>query len=124
MFSSNDIFDVIQNLDLNKVHSHDVISIRMLKICRKSICRLLQLIFHELTSNVVFPSEWKKKNVVPIHKKNNRQCLENYHPVSLLPICGKILEHLIFNGMFAFYIKNGLISLNQSSFKPGHCCVK
>ena len=76
----------------------------MLKICGKSICRPLELIFNECISNGVFSSEWKKGNVVPIHKKSDRQCLENYRPVSLLPICGKILERLIINERFLFFI--------------------
>ena len=76
----------------------------MLKICGKSICRPLELIFNECISNGVFSSEWKKGNVVPIHKKSDRQCLENYRPVSLLPICDKILERLIINEMFLFFI--------------------
>ena len=79
-----------------------MISIR--KICVKCICRLLELIFNECISNGVFLSEWKKGNVVHIDKKNNRQCLENYHPVSLLPVCGKILERFILNKMFPFAI--------------------
>ena len=61
--------------------------------------------------------------VVPIHKKNDRQCLENYRPVSLLPICGKFVEHLIFNEIFLFFIKNGIILPNQSGFKSGDSCV-
>ena len=100
-----------------------MVSIRMLKICGKSICRQLELIFNECVSNGGFPSEWKKGNVVPIHKKNERQCLENYCPVSLLPFCGKILERLIFNDMFPYFIKNGLIVQNQSGFEPGDFCV-
>ena len=45
----------------------------------------------------VFPSEWKKGNIVPIHKKGDKQTLKNYRTVSLLPICEKILERLILN---------------------------
>ena len=60
---------------------------------------------------------------MPIHKKNDRQCLKNYRPVSLLPICGKILERLIFNEMFLLFIKNVLILQNQSGFKTGDSCV-
>ena len=81
-----------------------MISIRMLKICGKSICRPLELIFNECISNGVFSSEWKKGNVVPIHKKNDTQCFENFRPVSLPPISGKILERLIFNEMFPVFI--------------------
>ena len=49
------------------------------------------------------------------------KCLESYRPVSLLPICGKILERLIFNEMFL--IENNLISSNQSGFMPGDSCI-
>ena len=95
----------------------------MLKSHGKLICRPLELIFNEYISNGVFPSEWKKGNAVPIHKKNDRQCFENYPPVALLPICRKILEHLVFNEMFPSFIQNELISQNQSGFKPRDSCI-
>ena len=66
----------------------------MLKICGSPIYKPLPLIFRCCIENGKFPSEWKKANVVPVHKKDNKQTLENYRPVSLLPICGKIFERL------------------------------
>ena len=65
-----------------------------------------------------FLSEWKKGNVVPIHKKDDKECLKNYRSIFLLPIWGKIFEKFIFNEMFKFFIENELISPNQSGFKP------
>ena len=65
----------------------------------------------------------EKANTVPVNKKENKQTLENYRPVSLLPICGKIFERLILNSLFDFFIANGLISSNQSGFKPGDSCI-
>ena len=47
----------------------------------------------------VYPSAWKKSNVVPIHKKESRQLKKNYRPISLLPIFGKLLEKLIFDAI-------------------------
>ena len=70
-----------------------------------------------------FPSDWKKGIVVPIHKKDGKQCFKNYHPVSLLPICGKIFEKLIFNEMFKCFIENELTSPNQSGFKSDDSCI-
>ena len=55
-------------------------------------------------------------------KKNDRQCLENYGPISLLPVCGKILEGLVFDEIFPFFIKIDLIS-QSTDFKPGDSCV-
>ena len=69
------------------------------------------------------PHEWKKANVVPVHKKGNKQSLENYRPISLLPICSKIFERLIYNEMFTFLTENNLISPNKSGFRPGDSCV-
>ena len=66
------------------------------------------------TTDHKFPSEWKKGNVVPIHKKDDKQNVKNYRPVSLLPICGKIFERLIYNVMYDFLTENDLLFTNQS----------
>ena len=122
-FSIDDIAKIIQNLDPNKTHGRDKISIRMLQLCGNSICKPMGLIFQQAMESGSFPSEWKKGNVVPIHKKDDKQCFKNYHPISLLPICGKIFEKLIFNEIFKFFIENKLISPYQSGFKPGDSCI-
>ena len=91
----------------------------MLKVCGPSIYKPLEIIFNKFLETCVFPSEWKRGNIVPIHKKGDKYTLKNYRPVSLLPICGKILETLMFNEMFQFFVENKLISPSQSGFKPG-----
>ena len=95
----------------------------MLKICGSSIYGPLELILKEALITGLFPSNRKKGNIVPIHKKGDKQILKNYRPVSLLPICGKIFERLIFNELFNFLLENNLISPNQSGFKPGDSCI-
>ena len=62
----------------------------------------------------------KKGNIVPIQKKkSDKQTMKNYRPVLLLLIYGRILERLVFNEMFKFFIENKLISSNQSDFRQG-----
>ena len=58
-------------------------------------------------------------NVVHVHKKSDEQILNVYRPASLLLICGKVSERLIYNSLFEYFIENDLISPNQSGFKPG-----
>ena len=122
-FSSSDIVKIISRLDPNKAHGHDMLSIRMIKLCGNSICKPLSIIFKDCLSEGKFPHEWKKANVVSVHKKGNKQSLENYRPISLLPICSKIFECLISNEMFTFFTENNLISPNQSGFRSGDSCV-
>ena len=67
-----------------------------------------------------FPKEWEKANIISFHKKGDKQLITNYRPVSLLPICGKVFEKIIFNSLFAH--KN-LLNSNQSGFRHGDLCV-
>ena len=48
----------------------------------------------------------EKANVVPVHKKGNKENLKKYSPISLLPICSKTFEHLIYSEMFFLFTKN------------------
>ena len=62
---------------------------------------------------------WKLANVIPIFKKGDKQLIKNYRPISLLPICGKILGKIIFNNLYTYLNTNNLIAKNQSGFRPG-----
>ena len=95
----------------------------MIKLYGNSIWKPLAINFKDCLSEGKFPHEWKKANAVPVYKKGNKQSLENYRPISLLPICSKFFERLIYNKMFTFFTENNLISPKQSGFRPGDSCV-
>ena len=83
----------------------------------------LEIIFRTCLNHGKFSEEWKKANVVPVFKKGNKQCVKNYCPVSLLPICSKIFERIIYSNAYNYRIYNNLISQNQSGFKRGDSCI-
>ena len=95
----------------------------MLKLWGDWICKPLDLIFKVCLRNGRFPLEWKKANVVPIHKKGDKQTIKNFRPVSLLSISGKIFECLLYDTMFDFFSKNNLLSPNLSGFRLGDSCI-
>ena len=66
---SEKIETLIRRLNVNKAHGHDGITIRMLKICCKSISKPLTKILKNCLVSGYFPTSWKKANVIPIHKK-------------------------------------------------------
>ena len=86
-------------------------------------CRPLNIIFKTCLRTDKFPLEWKKANIVPIHKKGDKQAVINHRPVSPLPICGKIFERLLYNEIVNFLLENQLISPKQSGFRPGDSCI-
>ena len=116
--SEDDIFDIIKNLNSNKSHGWDNISIRMIKLCGKSIAYPLKLIFEAYLHGGEFPDYWTKANVVPVHKKESKNLVKNYRPISLLPIFGKIFGIVIFKDFFNCFHKIELITKCQYGFLP------
>lgn len=62
-------------LNPNKAHGHDSMSIRILQICAKCICKPYEIIYKPCFEKACFRSEWKKANVVPVHHKGDRRLL-------------------------------------------------
>ena len=54
----------------------------------------------------------------PNIQKRTQQLIKNYRPISLLPVCGKIFENIIFNNLYKHLTTRHLITKNQSSFRP------
>ena len=113
----NDILKFIRNPDISKAHSFDDISVRMVKLCDDSLVKLLSEIFQKCINSGVFLDSWKKSNIVPIQKKNDKQfVINNYRPVSLLPICSKIFERIILIQFFNLLKKINCLKLVSSIF--------
>ena len=91
-FCELDVIKTIRALDVNKAHGQDNISIRMIKLCTNSVVHPLTLIFPNSMAAGTFATQSKRVNIVPIHKKNDKQIVSNYRPVSLLLLCSKIFE--------------------------------
>ena len=118
-----DISLIIKALDSSKAHGYDNLSIKMIKLCEESIVIPLKIILDESLKCGVFPEIWKKANVVPVHKKEDKNLVKNYRPISLLPIFGKIFERVIYNFIFNYFINNKLFTPSQSGFLPGDSCI-
>ena len=123
-FENKDIINVIKALDPCKAHGYDDIYIKMLKICDLAIVKPLTILFKNCISEDIFPDNWKKSNICPIHKKGDKQIVANYRPVSSLPVRGKIFERSIFNSLYQFLEEHNLFSIHQSGFHSDGSCIK
>ena len=91
--------------------------------CDESVVLPLKIIFKSILNNSVYPDLWKIADVTPIFKKEDKQLVKNYRPISLLPICGKIFKKLIFTTLYSYLSSNNLITKNKSGFVPGDSCT-
>ena len=120
--NEDNILKIIRFLSINKAHGHDDTSIRMIKTCDKSLLKLL--IKKKNWSKLSYYRDiWKRSNIIPAHKKNDKQLVENYLPISLSPIFGNIFEKIIFNKIYQFLLEVRLLNPNQYGFCPSDSCI-
>ena len=115
-----DIISLTRQLNPNKATGSDGTSPHILLLCDESVVLALKIIFSNILSTAIYPDTWKLANVIPICKEGDKQLIKNYRPISLLPVCGKILEKIIFNNLYNYFTTNNLITNNQSGFRL-HC---
>ena len=60
---------------------------------------------------------------MPVYKKNDNQIIQNYWPISLLLIFGKIFEKFVFNRIYNYLLNERLLNTNQSGFCPSDSCI-
>ena len=68
----------------------------------------------------VLPRIFKISKITPIYKKGNKEWIENYRPVSTLPIFGKIFEKIIYKRLYSFLSQKGILSDSEFGFSTGH----
>ena len=63
------------------------------------------------------PDILKSAKVVPIHKKDSKQDVSNYRPISILSSTSKIMEKIIYDQVESYLIKNNVLYEFQSGFR-------
>ena len=123
IISDEKILKIIRSLNPKEACGCDETSIRMIRLCDFSLLLPLKLIFESCKAqgisqklgNNPMKSQYIKI-IVKIFKKN-------YHPISLIPIFGKIFEELISDGVYQHLETFGLLNPNQSGFRPGDSTI-
>ena len=124
---SNVICDLVlyllsEGLNISWIYT-GTIPFHYIKLCGKSIALPLRLIFQSILNDGDFQDDCKKSHNVPCHKKDSKNLIKNYRPISLLPIFSKVFERLIYNSLYNYFIQNKLFTECQSGFMPGDSCV-
>ena len=71
----------------------------------------------------IVPSDWKRANITPIYKKDDKKDPENYCLVSLVSILCKIMESIIKYHFLKYLKDNNILSNKQYGFLPGRSTV-
>ena len=118
--SSAKVRKAISSLQNGKATGLDEIGVKILKAGSPILSIYLSHLFNLSLSSGVVPKCWKLKRISPLHKSGSIEDVNNYRPISILPVSMKIFEKLMFDQFYAFLIENNVLNKHQSGFRNRH----
>ena len=126
--TESETLSIINKLKSKNSSGKDEISNKLLKSIKDEIAKPLTIIINQSLKTGVFPDALKIAKVKPLYKKGDNFCLNNYRPISLLPIISKIFERVMFTQLYSYLNANNLLSEQQYGFRSQRstelACVK
>ncbi|PFX25393.1 RNA-directed DNA polymerase from mobile element jockey [Stylophora pistillata] len=117
------VFSLLSKLCKSKATGLDMISLRLLRECADLIADPMSSIFDQSIRSGVFSQEWKCAKVIPLFKEEDHSDLNNYRPISSVPIAAKVFERIMYDQVYGYLTENNLISSQQSGFRSLHSTV-
>ena len=115
--TEEEILDALKKIDTGK--SSAIMNIRsnvIVDACISEIDRFVKLYNGSLT-HCIFPMKWKYSTVIPLSKVTNPKTASDMRPISLLPLPGKILEHIISKRLKNYLDTNMILMVKQYGFR-------
>lgn len=112
-----EVEQIIMGLRTTCAMGVDQISNKILKDFKDFLVPPITFIFNQCLQLGIFPRDLKVSKVLPIHKGGDRDRVNNYRPISILPSLSKILEKIINKRLVNYLEKNNVLSKNQFGFR-------
>jgi len=115
--------DNFSNLDTHKSTGPNGMHPRVLRELADVIAEPLSIIFESSWRTGEVPEDWRKVNITPVFKKGKKEHPENYRPVSLTSIPGKVMEQLTLDVIIKEVEEKKVIRSSQHGFTKGKSCL-
>ena len=106
-------------LNVNKSCGPDEIHPQILIELIDLVSKPLALLLNKTMDEGCIPQDWKMAYVSPIFKKGARNKAENYRPISLTSIVGKLMEYFVKGSIMTHMRAENLLSSKQYGFING-----
>ena len=118
--SVSEVTKYLKELKRKKSDGIDGIPACLLKDCACEVAKPLAHVINISLETSIIPSDFKIGKVIPIYKNGVKTMLDNYRPITILPIASKILEKCVYNQLINYLESNNLLSRNQFGFRKKH----
>ena len=94
-FSPATVYDHLCNINASKACGPDFLPGFLLKHCAEFIATPLAYLFNLSVRTGKLPQDWVTGNVVTVFKRNKKNIVSNYRPISLTSLVIKTMEQII-----------------------------
>ena len=112
--------DVLKSLQPNKSVGPDQVSPKDLRLAQDSVIQGLFEVFKKSRDCCRFPQQWKESLVTALFKKGSKLDPNNYRPISLLSVPGKLLERVVCKSFDDHILSNSILTNKQWGFRKGY----
>ena len=113
-----DVLNLLKRVDTNKASGVDRIGAGVLQMAAEGISHSLTTLLNASLDTGQVPSKWKLAVIIPVTKSGTSESLENFRPISLLPVVAKVFERLVHQQLFSHLQKYNILHPTQSGFRP------
>jgi hypothetical protein len=106
--TENRVSLLINELCPKKATGSDGIPVKFIKLFKFALIPILVLIMNLSIRKCIFPTSWKIAKVFRLFKSGSTSEPNNYRPMSLLPVFGKIIEKHVQKSFSEFLRSNKL----------------
>ena len=119
----DDLIKLFQEIDITKSSAIEYLSSNILKDA--FICLINQMTFlYNLSFNTgIFPDDWKMAQTTSLPKDGDLTQCNNYRPISLLPLPGKIAEKIAHNRPINYLEFNEILNKKQGGFRKNSSTI-
>jgi hypothetical protein len=117
--TETELIQIIKDLKNNSSTGFDEIPTFLVKQCLCHFIKPLVHIYNTSFQTGTFPDLMKIAKVKLLHKKQNRQDIQNYRPISILSVFFKLLEKLMHKRLLLFVKKHSTLTSEKHGFTEG-----
>ena len=119
----DEVSKLVKDINITKASALDRLSSRLIKDALLCLNEQFTYLINTSFAQGTFPSQWKMATIIPLPKDGDTSLPNNFRPISLLPIPGKIIERIMYNRLIKHLDLNHILVDNQGGFRKNNSTI-